>query len=128
MLNIPSLRVTLEPAPKSSLRSPLMRHQVHLVAHVFQSLNEVRHQPFGVELIEIVGPRILIGGFVPEHMVDDNEQSMTYGDQRTLLSPASRKPARVACRTEGRGDSQPVPNSWEVHVPLGELRLLLKIS
>src|SRR5439155_1949931 len=58
---------------------------------IFQALDVVTSQAFGLETVEEVSAQVLVGRTFFEHMVEDHQNRVADRDQSALPAPASRQ-------------------------------------
>jgi len=61
------------------------------VTEIFQALDVIPGQAFGLETVEEVSAQVLVGRTFLEHMVEDHQHRMPHRDQSALPAPASRQ-------------------------------------
>src|SRR5438094_4702172 len=62
-----------------------------LVTEIFQALDVIPGQAFGLETVEEVSAQVLVGRAIFEHMVENHQHRVPHRDQSPLPAPASRQ-------------------------------------
>src|SRR5216117_1181969 len=67
-----------------------------LVTEIFQALDVIPGQAFGLETVEEVSAQVFVGRAIFEHMVENHQHRVPHRDQSPLPAPAS-------CQEAGSG-------------------------
>src|SRR5207249_4609479 len=60
-----------------------------LVTEIFQALDVIPGQAFGLETVEEVSAQVFVGRAIFEHMVENHQHRVPHRDQSPLPAPAS---------------------------------------